>query len=71
LYVTTGLHDSQVQYFEPVKWVSKLRQFKLDDNRLLLDIDMDTGHGGASGRYDAYQSDAREYAFILDLLEGS
>ncbi|MFT5208598.1 MAG: oligopeptidase B, partial [Flavobacterium sp.] len=42
LYVTTGLHDSQVQYFEPVKWVSKLRQFKLDDNRLLLDIDMDT-----------------------------
>lgn len=71
LYVTTGLYDSQVQYFEPVKWVSKLRQFKLDDNRLLLDIDMDTGHGGASGSYDRYQSDAREYAFILDLLEGT
>jgi oligopeptidase B len=71
LYVTTGLYDSQVQYFEPVKWVSKLRQFKLDDNRLLLDIDMDTGHGGASASYDRYQSDAREYAFILDLLEGT
>ena len=71
LYVTTGLHDSQVQYFEPVKWVSKLRKLKLDDNRLLLDIDMNTGHGGASGRFDRYQADAREYAFILDLLEDS
>jgi oligopeptidase B len=71
LYVTTGLHDSQVQYFEPVKWVSKLRKLKMDNNRLLLDIDMNTGHGGASGRYDRYQSDAREYAFILDLLDDS
>jgi len=71
MYVTTGLYDSQVQYFEPVKWVSKLRHLKLDDNRLLLDIDMKTGHGGPSGRYDRYQTDAREYAFILDLLDES
>jgi len=71
MYVTTGLYDSQVQYFEPVKWVSKLRSLKLDHNRLLLDIDMETGHGGASGRYDRYQADAREYAFILDLLGDS
>ncbi|MBD3649089.1 MAG: S9 family peptidase, partial [Pseudomonadales bacterium] len=69
MFVTTGLYDSQVQYFEPVKWVSKLRKFKLGDNRLLIDIDMDTGHGGASGRYERYRTDALEYAFILDVLE--
>lgn len=68
LLVTTGLWDSQVQYFEPVKWVSKLRKFKSDDNLLLLHVDMNTGHGGASGRYDRYRIDALEYAFILEVL---
>ncbi len=67
LLVTTGLHDSQVQYFEPAKWVAKLRDMKTDDNELLLHIDMETGHGGASGRFDALKDVAREYAFILDL----
>ena len=67
LLVTTGLHDSQVQYFEPAKWVAKLRDMKTDDNELLLYIDMETGHGGASGRFDALKDVAREYAFILDL----
>jgi oligopeptidase B len=68
MLVTTGLHDSQVQYFEPLKWVSRLRRLKTDNHRLLLDINMDSGHGGASGRYTRYQTDAREYAFVLDLL---
>ena len=68
MLVTTGLHDSQVQYFEPLKWVSRLRRLKTDNHRLLLDINMDSGHSGASGRYTRYQTDAREYAFVLDLL---
>ncbi len=67
MLVTTGLHDSQVQYFEPVKWVSRLRRLKLDDNLLLMDINMETGHGGASGRYERHRLDALEYAFLLDL----
>lgn len=67
LLVTTGLHDSQVQYFEPAKWVAKLREMKTDDNLLLLYTNMDTGHGGASGRFDALKEVARDYAFILDL----
>lgn len=67
LLVTTGLHDSQVQYFEPAKWVAKLRDMKTDDNLLLLYTNMDTGHGGASGRFDALKEVARDYAFILDL----
>ncbi len=67
LLVTTGLHDSQVQYFEPAKWVAKLREYKTDDNLLLLYIDMDSGHGGASGRYNALKDIAREYAFIIGL----
>ena len=69
MFVTTGLHDSQVQYFEPVKWVSKLRKMKTDDNRLLMDINMESGHGGASGRYERYRTDALEYAFLLDVLD--
>lgn len=69
LFVTTGLHDSQVQYYEPVKWVAKLRDYKTDENLLLIDIDMTTGHGGASGRYARYKTDALEYAFILEVLE--
>ena len=67
ILVTTGLYDSQVQYFEPVKWVSRLRRLKQDDNLLLIDINMHTGHGGASGRYDRHRLDALEYAFLLDL----
>ena len=53
MLVTTGLHDSQVQYFEPAKWVAKLRDLKTDDNLLLFDINMDAGHGGASGRFES------------------
>jgi oligopeptidase B len=67
LLVTTGLHDSQVQYWEPAKWVAKLREMKTDKNLLLLDTDMETGHGGKSGRYKAYLDCAKEYAFMLDL----
>ena len=69
MFVTTGLHDSQVQYYEPTKWVSKLRYLKQDNNLLLMHIDMETGHGGASGRYERYRTDALEYAFVLDLLK--
>ena len=71
IFVTTGLHDSQVQYFEPVKWVSKLRRLKQDNHRLLINVNMDTGHSGATGRYEQYRIDALEYAFILDVLEES
>jgi len=67
LLVTTGLHDSQVQYFEPAKWVAKLRELKKDDNLLLFHINMDAGHGGASGRFEALKEVAKEYAFLLDL----
>jgi len=68
MLVTTGLHDSQVQYFEPTKWVAKLRASKTNNNLLILKIDMDTGHGGASGRFDRYKETALEYAFMFDLL---
>ncbi len=67
LMVTTGLHDSQVQYWEPAKWVAKLRELKTDDNPLLLHTNMDAGHGGQSGRFRRYRETAMEYAFILDL----
>lgn len=67
MLVTTGLHDSQVQFWEPAKWVAKLREFKKDNNRLFLDTNMGTGHGGASGRFKALKETAKEYAFILDL----
>jgi oligopeptidase B len=67
LLITTGLHDSQVQYFEPVKWVARLRDRRTNDNRLLLRVDMESGHGGASGRYRQYRDSAEEYAFIIDL----
>lgn len=67
MLVTTGLHDSQVQYFEPAKWVSKIREMKTDTNQLYLYTDMETGHGGASGRFDSLKEIAREYAFLLDL----
>lgn len=69
MFITAGLHDSQVQYFEPAKWVAKLRDQKTDDHRLLFDVDMTTGHGGASSRYQRYKTDALEYAFVLDILD--
>jgi oligopeptidase B len=69
MFVTTGLWDSQVQYFEPAKWVARLRALKADENRLLLHVEMEAGHGGKSGRYQRYREIAMEYAFILDELE--
>jgi oligopeptidase B len=69
LLVTTGLHDSQVQYWEPAKWVAKLRAMKTDNNRLYLYTNMDAGHGGASGRFQRLREIAREYAFVFDILE--
>ena len=69
MYVSTGLHDSQVQYWEPAKWVAKLRANKTDTNPLYLDTNMDTGHGGASGRFEALKELAKEFAFLLDLEE--
>ena len=68
LLVLTGLHDSQVQYWEPAKWVAKLRHHKSDDNRLLLHTNMEAGHGGASGRFRRFRETAMEYAFVFDLL---
>jgi oligopeptidase B len=68
MYVTTGLWDSQVQYYEPVKWVAKLRASKIDHNRLLLHVEMEAGHGGKSGRFQRYREIAMEYAFLLDEL---
>lgn len=68
MLVTTGYHDSQVQYFEPAKWVAKLRDTKTDDNILLFKTDMDAGHGGASGRFKSLRDVALEYAFMLYLL---
>jgi oligopeptidase B len=67
MYVSTGLHDSQVQYWEPAKWVAKLRATKTDTNVLYLDTNMDAGHGGASGRFEALKELAKEFAFLLDL----
>lgn len=68
LLVTTGLHDSQVQYFEPAKWVAKLREYKQDEHLLLFHIDMEAGHGGKSGRYRHFEDTAEEYAFFFGLL---
>ncbi|HSM64432.1 MAG TPA: prolyl oligopeptidase family serine peptidase, partial [Gillisia sp.] len=67
MLITTGLHDSQVQYWEPAKWVARLRELKTDNNKLLFHINMDAGHGGASGRFEALKEVAEEYAFLLDL----
>ncbi len=67
MLVTTGYWDSQVQYWEPAKWVAKLRDMKTDRNILIMDCNMATGHGGASGRFERYRIVALQYAFILDL----
>ncbi len=67
MLVTTGFHDSQVQYWEPAKWVAKLREMKTDNNTLLLRTNMETGHGGTTGRFKVYKETAQEYAFLLDL----
>jgi len=67
MLVTSGLHDSQVQYWEPAKWVAKLREYKTDDHLLLLHTNMDAGHGGASGRFEALKEIAMDFAFLLDL----
>nr|WP_293839382.1 S9 family peptidase [uncultured Arsenicibacter sp.] len=68
LLVTTGLHDSQVQYWEPAKWVAKLRTLKTDTNQLLLHTNMEAGHGGASGRFQALKDIALDFSFILNLM---
>lgn len=67
MFVTTGLHDSQVQYWEPAKWVAKLRDYKTDDNILWFHTNMEAGHSGASGRFDSLKETARDYAFLLHL----
>jgi len=67
MLVTTGLHDSQVQYYEPAKWVAKLREYKTDNDILLMHTNMEAGHGGASGRFDALKETAIDFAFMLDL----
>ena len=68
MLVTTGYHDSQVQYFEPAKWVAKLRALKTDNNLLVFHINMEGGHGGVSGRFRRHRETALEYAFMLDLV---
>lgn len=67
ILVTTGFHDSQVQYWEPAKWVAKLRALKTDTNLLFLETNMETGHGGASGRFESLKETAKEYTFLLAL----
>ncbi|XMO86087.1 S9 family peptidase [Algibacter sp. AS12] len=67
ILITTGYWDSQVQYWEPAKWIAKLRDLKTDNNLLVMDCDMETGHGGASGRFQRYKRLALNYAFLLDL----
>jgi oligopeptidase B len=69
ILVTTGLHDSQVQYWEPAKWVAKLRDYKTNDAPLFLKTNMEAGHGGASGRFRRYEEIALEYAFLIDLAQ--
>ena len=68
MLVISGLHDSQVQYWEPAKWVARLRHLKTDENRLLLHMNLEAGHGGASGRFRQHRETALTYAFILDLV---
>jgi oligopeptidase B len=67
LLVTTGLHDSQVQYWEPAKWVAKINSYRTNDNLLLLKTDMQAGHSGKTGRYQSLEETALYYAFFLSL----
>ncbi|HCQ12962.1 S9 family peptidase [Flavobacterium sp.] len=67
MYISTGLHDSQVQYWEPAKWIAKLRVYKTNNKQLYLDTNMEAGHGGASGRFEALKEVAKEFTFLLDL----
>lgn len=67
LYISTGFHDSQVQYWEPAKWIAKLRALRTNNNQLFLDTNMDTGHGGASGRFESLKEVAKEFSFLFDL----
>jgi oligopeptidase B len=67
MYISTGLHDSQVQYWEPAKWVAKLRKLKKNNTKLFLDTNMEAGHGGASGRFESLKEIAKEFSFLLDL----
>ena len=67
LLIITGFWDSQVQYWEPAKWIAKLREFRTDDNILIMDCNMDVGHGGASGRFNKIKDIALEYSFLLKL----
>jgi oligopeptidase B len=67
IYIATGLHDSQVQYWEPAKWIAKLRILKTNDKQLYLDTNMEAGHGGASGRFESLKEIAKEFSFLLDL----
>ena len=67
MYISTGLHDSQVQYWEPAKWVARLRTLKTNATQLYLDTNMEAGHGGASGRFEALRELAKEFSFLLDL----
>jgi oligopeptidase B len=69
LLVTTGLWDSQVQYWEPVKWVAKLRALKTDPHPLLLRVNLEAGHGGRSGRFERFRETAEEYAFLIGLAQ--
>lgn len=69
IFITTGYHDSQVQYFEPAKWIARLRDRRTNKEPLLMYCNMDAGHGGASGRFEAYKETAMEYAFFLSLLD--
>ncbi len=69
MLVTTGLHDSQVQYWEPAKWVARLRTMKTDSNHLFLHTNLDAGHGGASGRFERLKEVALQYAFAFDILD--
>ena len=67
LLITTGLHDSQVQYFEPAKWIAKLREYKTDNNMLVMKTDMAAGHGGTTGRFRRLEDTALYYAFFVGL----
>jgi oligopeptidase B len=69
IFITTGYHDSQVQYFEPAKWIARLRDRRTNNEPLLMYCNMEAGHGGASGRFEAYKETAMEYAFLLALLD--